>query len=117
MPNMVVQCIKTMTIIYCKVLEVINNPLGYIDYVVESLDKSQEKILITKYLIVTQFPNWDHRLLDKGEIGYLQYKEISPGIDKWFDGESFQDYKSFDGWQFIKFIRKSEEISNSIIVD
>lgn len=103
--------------IYCKILEVLHNPLGYIDYVIESLDSSQEKILTTKYLIVTRFPNWDHRDLNKGDVGYLQYKEITPGIDKWFDGNSLVDYKSFEGWQFIKFISKSSQSNQNIIID
>jgi hypothetical protein len=106
-----------MTTIYCKVLEVSHNPFGYIDYVVESLDPIQEKFLITKYLIVTQFPNWDHRELHKGDIGFLKYKKIIPGVDKWFDGKDMVDYKSFEGWQFIKFVDKTPELNRNIIVD
>jgi hypothetical protein len=106
-----------MTTIYCKVLEVLHNPFGYIDYVVESLDPIQEKFLITKYLIVTQFPNWDHRELCKGDIGFLKYKEITPGIDQWFDGKELNYYKSFEGWQFLKFINKTPEIEQTIILD
>lgn len=106
-----------MTTIFCKVLEVLHNPMGYVDYVVESLDPIQEKFLITKYLIVTKFPNWDHRELNKGEEGFLKYKEITPGIDKWYDGKNWIDYKSFEGWQFLKFISKTKTPSADIIID
>lgn len=106
-----------MTTIYCKVLEIVHDPFGYVDYVVESLDKTQEKLLVTKYLIVTKFPNWDHRELSKGETGFLKYKEITPGVDQWFDGKDMNYYKSFEGWQFMKFIGKTPEVDQELILD
>lgn len=56
--------------------------------------------------MATRFPNWDHCSMDIGDTGYLTFKEIIPGINKWFDGKEFVDYNSFEGFQFIKFIKE-----------
>lgn len=55
-----------------------------------------------------QFPNWEHRPLRLGEIGFLEYKEIRAGIDTWFDGSKMIPY-NYNNIQFIKFIPKPEE--------
>lgn len=77
------------------------DPLGYVTYVFETPD------LESKYLMCVQFKNWDHRLLQIGEVGYVTYREIIAGMDKWFDGNDFIPYR-YDNIQFIKFIPKIE---------
>ncbi len=56
----------------------------------------------------TQFKNWDHRLVDLGEVGYVDFIEIHAGIDKWFDGTNFVPY-NYNNIQFIKFISKPKK--------
>lgn len=80
--------------------------LGYTTYVFECLDK--EMITETKYVMCTRFPNWDHRKIDLGEVGYLKFLEVQAGIDKWFDGIQMIPYK-YDGCHFIKFVKKPSQ--------
>ncbi len=79
--------------------------LGYITYVFECLDS--EIIKESRYIMCTQFKNWDHRKLDIGEVGYLNFIEIRAGVDKWYDGKDFIPY-NYNNIQFIKFISKPE---------
>ena len=83
-----------------------HNPLNYITYVFECLDEEIRKE--TKYIMTTRFPNWDHRCLNIGEIGYLEFEEIRAGMDKWFDGNTMIPYR-YNMIQFIRFISKKEE--------
>ncbi len=55
-----------------------------------------------------RFPNWEHRNVVVGEIGYLAYQEIRAGLDKWFDGKEMIPYR-YNMVQFIKFIKKPPE--------
>ena len=59
--------------------------LNYITYVFECLD--EEILKDTKYVMCTRYPNWNHRMIDIDEVGYLNFFEIRAGVDKWFDGE------------------------------
>ena len=74
---------------------------NYITYVFVDLASKE-------YLMCVQFPNWEHRELRLGEIGYLEYKEIRAGVDKWYDGTNFIPY-NYSNIQFIKFITKPSE--------
>ena len=74
---------------------------GYVTYVFVDLESKE-------YLMCVQFPNWEHRSLRLGEIGFLEYKEIRAGIDTWFDGSKMIPY-NYNNIQFIKLIPKPEE--------
>jgi len=82
-----------------------SDTLGYITYVFECLDSDVAKE--TRYIMCTRFPNWDHREIKIGEVGYLNFFEIRAGIDKWFDGNKMIPY-NYNNIQFIKFIEKKE---------
>lgn len=71
---------------------------NYVTYVFQDLESKE-------YLMCTRFPNWDHRTLYIGEIGFLEYAEIRAGIDKWYDGRNMIPY-NYSNIQFIKFIGK-----------
>ena len=94
-----------MTIL-SKLLAIDPDPMGYVTYVFECLDK--EIIKESKYIMCTRFPNWNHRSLDIGEIGYLNFVEIRAGIDKWFDGNRMIPYL-YNNIQFIKFVSKPRD--------
>lgn len=80
--------------------------MDYTTYVFECLEEEIRKE--TKYIMCTRFPNWDHRNLDLGEVGYLNFEEIQAGSDKWFNGIDFIPYK-YSGIHFIKFISKPKK--------
>lgn len=86
---------------------------GYTTYVFECLDK--EALKETKYIMTTRFPNWNHRNLNVGEIGYLSFFEIRAGIDTWFDGEKMVPYK-YNNIQFDKFVVKPKKRDNEYIM-
>lgn len=52
-----------------------------------------------------RFPNWEHRTLSLGEVGYLSYKVIIAGVDQWFDGNDLKYYR-YSMVQFIKFVSR-----------
>lgn len=80
--------------------------LGYVTYVFECLD--EEILKDTKYVMCTRYPNWNHRMIDIDEVGYLNFFEIRAGVDKWFDGEKTILY-NYSGIQFDKFVSKPKE--------
>lgn len=81
------------------------DPLDYTTYVFECLDA--DVIKETRYIMCTRWPNWDHRNIEIGEVGYLNFVEIRAGIDKWFDGTKMIPY-NYNNVQFVKFIEKKE---------
>lgn len=83
--------------------------LGYITYVFECLDA--EVVKETRYIMCTQFRNWDHRKIELDEVGYLCCIEIKAGLDKWFDGNKMVPY-NYNMVQFIKFISKPQKKDN-----
>ena len=101
-----------MTIL-AKLLAKYEDTGGYIVYVFECLDK--EIIKESPYLMCTRFPNWDHRVIDIGEVGYLNFKERIAGVDKWFDGKAFIPYR-YDDIQFIRFIEKPKTSPNKFVI-
>ena len=96
----------------CKVLEIEFDSGNYITYVFKNLETES---ILDKYIMCTQFPNWQHRILNVGEVGYLTYEQHLAGIDKWFDGQSLH-YYNYNCIQFIKFIDKKPNKTNTIIL-
>lgn len=62
-----------------------------------------------------RYINWEHRAISLGEIGYLHFKEVRAGVDKWFDGKDFIPYR-YNDIQFIKFIAKPEKVDQEYIM-
>lgn len=94
-----------MTVL-AKLLAKQRDTLNYVNYVFECLDAEIKRQ--SKYILCTQFPNWEARELDIGEIGYLDFVEIQAGIDKWYNGQKMIPY-NYNMIQFIKFIPKPEK--------
>lgn len=101
-----------MTVLACLVAKEIDT-LGYITYVFECLDDNV--IENSKYIMCTRYPNWDHRKINIGEIGYLNFVEIRAGIDKWFNGKDMIPY-NYNGIQFIKFVKRVESQEHEYIM-
>lgn len=63
-----------------------------------------------KYIMCVKFPNWDHRPIKLNDEGFLTYKEIREGIDKWYDADKNEmvPYK-YTNVQFIRFLPKNSD--------
>ena len=55
---------------------------GYYVYVFEDLDCLYPA---QRYKITVRFPNWDCPVINIGDRGYLNYKEVVAGKDTWWD--------------------------------
>lgn len=90
-----------------------SDTLGYVTYVFKCLDKEISKE--SKYIMCTRYPNWSHRNIEIGEVGYLNFVEIRAGIDKWFDGKNMIPY-NYNNIQFIKFVEKPRKKDTKYIM-
>ena len=86
--------------------------MGYTIYVFQNLDSVST---FDKYIMTTRWPNWQHRSIDIGEIGYLTYKEVIAGQDTWWDGSKFIPY-NYTNIVFIKFIKEKDNSNKDIII-
>lgn len=75
---------------------------GYSNYVFENLEYTD---IDYKYIMCVRFPNWDQEYFKIGDVGYLNVRYVQGGIDKWFDGTSFNFYK-YTNIIFLKFIQE-----------
>lgn len=68
------------------------------------------------YLMCIIYPNWESRIPEIGETGYLNYKECKAG-DTWYDNQTgkFIPYK-FNNLQFIKFVEEKDNLKKDIII-
>ena len=82
--------------------------LDYTTYVFENVERKYGE---SKYLMCVKFPNWNCKELDIGDLGYLHYKRIIAGRDKWFDGTNMVPYL-YDNIQFLAFVDKPKEDNN-----
>lgn len=74
---------------------------GYIKYVFENIDKKED------YIVCTKFPGWETKPLQYEEKGYLEYKDISAGVDMWYNAEADKHVKyRYNMIQFIDFIKE-----------
>ena len=101
-----------MTVL-AKLLASEEDALGYITYVFECLD--DDVIKETRYIMCTRYPNWDHRKIEIGEIGFLNFFEVKAGVDKWFDGVKMVPYR-YSNIQFMKFIERPTIKSHKFIM-
>ena len=69
------------------------------------------------YCMVTVFPNWESRIPDENEIGYLTYDFVEAGIDTFYDrcSDSIMKYK-FTNLVFKKFVKKLDNSNKDIII-
>lgn len=97
----------------CKLVAAETDSLGYTTYVFENLE--EYAIKWSKYVLCVRYPNWDHRFLSLGEIGYLTFEEIRAGVDTWYNGKRMIPYK-YNAIQFLKFVEKPEELSHEYVM-
>lgn len=75
---------------------------GYITYVFKNLDECDA---LHQYLMCVRFPNWECGTLNIGDKGFVKFREVIAGIDKWYDSDTdtFVPYK-FTDIHFLSFI-------------
>lgn len=78
----------------------------YTTYVFKLLE--EEERYRFKYIMCTKWPNWNHRELRNGEIGFLHFTEIVAGKDEWFNGTTYIPYR-YSNLQFDRFIREQDK--------
>jgi hypothetical protein len=97
----------------CELVEIECDICNYITYVFKLCDEEEIEFLDSKYVMCVRYPNWDHRMLDKGEVGYLTYNIVIAGIDTW--GQACTPYK-YSAIQFVKFVDKKDENEKDLII-
>lgn len=69
------------------------------------------------YNMVTVFPNWEARIPQLGEIGYLEYDEVIGGIDTYYDRVSDSIVKyNFSNLVFKKFVKETDTSNKDIVI-
>lgn len=103
-----------MQTIHCQLIASEHDICGYITYVFKSLDEAP---FGKKYLMLTRLPNWDHRPIDLQERGYLTFKEVEAGVDKWYCPETGQMIPyNYTNIYFIKFVKEQVDNKKDVIL-
>ena len=104
-----------MLTIYSQLVACENDALGYTTYVFKCLETNPG--FGHNYVMVTRLPNWDHKELDIGKIGYLTYSEVEAGKDKWFCPKTGQFIPyNYTNIYFIKFVEEKTDNSKKDII-
>ena len=69
-----------------------------------------------KFCMMTRCPNWNHRDIDIGEIGYVEYEEVHAG-QEWYNPQTktYTPY-NYTNIYFIKFVKEVDSSSKDIII-
>lgn len=97
----------------CKLIEIECDISNYITYVFKVLNPEEIDFLGSLYVMCVRYPNWDHRMINKEEIGYLTYNIVIAGIDTW--GQDCIPYK-YSAIQFIKFVDDKKKEEKDLII-
>lgn len=82
--------------------------MGYTTYVFEDLEYRDYDY---KYIMCVRFPNWNQSPISINDIGFVTVRYVQAGIDKWYNGDSFDTYK-YTNIIFMKFINEKPMIDN-----
>lgn len=101
--------------IYCQLVAK-EDDLNYKNLVFKNLENAP---FGKQYVLATVFPNWQSRIPNLNEKGYLEYIEVTAGDDKWYDkmDGTFKPY-NYNFIQFLKFItyKETDDSSKNIIL-
>lgn len=88
--------------------------LNYTTYVFKCLENNIP--FGHNYKMMTRCPNWDHRDIDIGEKGFVEFEEVNAG-DKWYNPqtETFEHYK-YTNIYFIKFVKEVDSSTKDILL-
>lgn len=104
-----------MLTVYCQLIASETDCMSYTTYVFKCLECNIP--FGHHYIMVTRFPNWDHREIDIEEKGYLTYNEVEAGKDKWYCSETGQFIPyNYTNIYFIKFVKETDNSKKDIIL-
>lgn len=88
--------------------------LDYTTYVFKCLESNVP--FGHKYCMMTRCPNWNHRDIDIGEIGYVEYEEVKAG-DNWYNPQTktYTPY-NYTNIYFIKFVKEVDSSKKDILM-
>lgn len=67
--------------------------------------------------MVTVFPNWESRIPEVEENGYLEYDEVEAGKDTYYDRTTDSIVKyNFSNLIFKRFVREQDNSNKNIII-
>jgi len=101
--------------IFSQLLAKEKDALGYQTLVFENLDN---KNFGERYIMLVVFPNWEDKIPELHDIGYLTYRFVEEGKDSWYDNENkkFIPY-NYTNFIYMKFVKKEDNnINNNIIL-
>ena len=86
----------------------------YTAYVFEDLDFEGSGC---KYIMCTKCPNWNSDEIKLYQEGFLQYKPVNAGIDKWYDPKSmtYQPYR-YSANYFMSFVPLTHVVDGNRII-
>jgi len=104
----------TTTTIHCKLLVKEHDFADYYTLVFKNLDNAS---FGHNYIMVTVFPNWQSRIPEVEEKGYLTYDFVEGGIDTYYDRaiDSIVKY-NFTNLIFKKFVNEVDNSNKDIII-
>lgn len=105
----------SMTTVFGELVAQTQDIDGYITYVFKMLDEDSIKEINSCYLMLVQYYNWNSDPIPIGAKGFVKFKEVRAGIDKWWDGDKHIHYK-YDDCVFYKFVPLTDKISHEIIL-
>lgn len=69
------------------------------------------------YCMVTVFPNWESKIPELLEIGYLEYDEVEGGIDKYYDRvKNSMEVYNFSNLIFKRFVKEQDNSTKKEII-
>lgn len=103
-----------MSTIRAKLLTYRDEPGGYTIYVFEDLDtRSWDK----KYRMTLRLPNWEAPILQIGDVGYLNFREVVAGHDVWWDRNTqTEKYYNYNNSLFENFIHEKPQESSDLVL-
>lgn len=98
---------------YAKLVAMQNDAMDYTNYVFENLNYTNPDY---QYIMCVKFPNWNQSTISINDVGYVTFKYVEAGIDKWYDGNDFNTYK-YTNIVFLKFVPHKEIDIKTLVVD
>jgi len=104
-----------MLTMYSQLVASETDSMGYTTYVFKNLEPNVP--FGHNYCMMTRPPNWNHKTIDIGEIGYVTYEEVVAGEDTWYCIETRQRIPyNYTNIYFIKFVKKEDNLKKDIIL-
>lgn len=88
--------------------------MGYSTLVFKNLDIAT---FGHQYVMVVVFPNWQSRIPDIDEIGFLSYKEVIAGKDTWYCPETGEQIPyNYTNLIFFKFVKELDNSNKNVVL-